>query len=231
MKAVILAGGRGSRLQEVTKGLPKQLAEVAGDVHMKHLLDRLPIEVNELVIVTGSIGGDLLEKYVQSVKGDRKVTFIRQHEPTGTAHALLLAKDEVINEKSFVVMYADDLHDTTSIEKLIAYRQAAFVAEVPDPERFGIVELRDDMTIAGIEEKPLHPKTNFAVLGMYVFTPRIFDFEPKKGPKGEYFLTSMMEQMIEAGERITAVKADKWIPFNDVNDHKIAEQVLLKGSI
>jgi glucose-1-phosphate thymidylyltransferase len=231
MKAVILAGGRGSRLQSITNGLPKQLAQVAGDVHMKHLLDRLPDELSDLIIVTGSVGGDLLEDYISKVKGGRSVTFIRQEVPTGTAHALLLAKKYVENEDHFVVMYADDLYDKEVIRDCLRERNAMLVAEVPDPHRFGIVELRPDGTISGIEEKPEHPKTNLASTGFFVFSPEIFNYEPKVGPKGEYYLTSMIEGMIKDGRRIKAVTAKHWLPFNDMQDHGKVEKALKEGLI
>ncbi len=231
MKAVILAGGRGSRLQAITKGLPKQLAEVAGDVHMKHLLDRLPEELSEIIVVTGSVGGDLLEKYILSVKGDRKVNFVRQENPTGTAHALLLAKEYVKGEKSFAVMYADDLYDKEVIQNCLKHENAMLVAEVPDPKRFGIVELREDGSIAGIEEKPEHPKTNLASTGFFVFTPEIFKYEPKVGPKGEYYIPSMIEGMIRDGHKIMAIKVKQWLPFNDVDDYEKVEKAIKEGLI
>lgn len=231
MKAIILAGGRGSRLQAITKGLPKQLAEVAGDIHIKHLFDRLPEELDELVIVTGNVGGDILEKYILSIKGDRSVSFVRQHEPSGTAHALLLAKHHVMGEKSFVVMYADDLYDKGVIKDCLKHENAMLVAEVPDPHRFGIVELIADGSIIGIEEKPENPKTNLASTGFFVFTPDIFNYEPKVGPKGEYYLVSMIEGMIKAGHKIKAIKAKKWIPFNDADDHAKVEKALREGLI
>ncbi len=231
MKAVILAGGRGSRLQAITKGLPKQMAEVAGDIHIKHLLDRLPPELNDLIIVTGNVGGDILENYILKINGNRNITFVRQEEPTGTAHALQLTKKYVENEEHFVVMYADDLYEREVIKDCLKERNAMLVAEVPDPRRFGIVELRDDGTVKGIEEKPEHPKSNLASTGFFVFSPEIFNYEPKVGPKGEYYLVSMIEGMIQDGKKIKAVTAKHWLPFNDVSDHGKVEKALKEGLI
>ena len=231
MKAIILAGGQGKRIQELTNGLPKQMALVFGDYQMKHLLDRLPESIDELVVVTGNVGGDLLEEYIRKIIGKRKVTFTRQEMPTGTAHALLLAKPQVENEERFVVMYGDDLHDKESIEKCPQYDFAMLVAEVPDPHRFGIVELDKDNFVKSIEEKPENPKTNLASCGFFVFTPEIFDFKPFQGPKGEYYLTSMLEGFIKSDGKIKAIKAKKWLPFNDPNDHKRVEDAFKKGLI
>ena len=105
------------------------------------------------------------------------------------------------------------------------------VAEVPDPQRFGIVELDKNFFVKGIEEKPEKPKTNLASCGFFVFTPEIFEYEPSQGPKGEYYLTSMLEKLIQSGGGIKAVKARAWLPFNDPNDHKKVEEAIQKQLI
>ena len=229
MKAVIIAAGEGTRLRPLTLEKPKPLIEIAGKPLIQHIWEILPEEIEEVIWVVGYKSA-MIRAFIGDNFLGKHVVYVEQKEFLGTGHALRLCQKYLKNEKKFLVMYADDLHSREGIKGVLKFDCALMVSPVTDPHRFGIVVKKENGTILDIEEKPEHPKSNLAVTGVYVLTPKIFNYYPKTpGSKGEYYLTDMIKNYIKDFE-CRAVESDFWIPIGYPEDLVRAEKILNKLS-
>jgi NDP-sugar pyrophosphorylase family protein len=230
MKAILLAAGLGTRMRPLTDEKPKQLLEVLGRPLLDHIVGVLPSEVTELVIVVG-YKKEMIQAYMGLEFMGRKVTYIEQEKPTGTAHALALAKHLLAPGERFVFILADDIYDQASIKLALGHERSLLVAEVSDPSRFGIVIADAENKIVDFEEKPEHPKSNLAATGLFVLDTHIFDYPADPHPiNGEYFLTSSVQKMIK-DYPVYIERASMWIPIGYPEDLKKAEEILTARSL
>lgn len=224
MKAVIFAAGEGKRLHPLTLERPKPLVEVLGKSLIQHIWEVLPDTVDEVVVVVG-YKSDMMRAFLGREFMGKKVTYVEQVEPLGTARALMLCKPHLEGEKKFLLMYADDLHGKEGVTRCVEHDMALLVSFVDDPRRFGVVVSNEDGTIKNIEEKPEHPKSNLAVTGVYVLSPKIFDYEATNTKNGEYYLTDMIEHYIKDFP-MQVVESDFWVPIAYPHDIEHAEEIL-----
>lgn len=225
MKAVIIAAGEGKRLRPLTDNRPKPLVEVLGKALIQHTWEVLPAAIDEVVVVVGH-KGEMLREFLGDEFLGKRVTYVEQTEQLGTAHALKLCRTHLENEEKFLLMYADDIHARSSVEKCFEHESALLAAFVDDPRRFGVVVMNEDGTIADIEEKPEFPKSKLAVTGVYVLTPKIFDYDTSHLLNGEYYLTDMIARYVN-DHPMQVVASDLWIPIGYPEDIERAEQLLL----
>jgi dTDP-glucose pyrophosphorylase len=155
----------------------------------------------------------------------KKIKYIEQVEFRGTAYAINLCRAELAGEKKFLVMYADDFHSKKAIAKCLLYDAALLVFPVEDPRRFGVVIKHQDGTVKRIDEKPENPQSNLAATGVYVLTPKIFDYYDDRPRTGEYYLTEMIEGFVH-DYPLYAVVSDFWIPIAYPGDITYAESIL-----
>ncbi len=224
MKAVIFAAGEGKRLHPLTLECPKPLVEVYGKTLIQHTWEVLPDSIDEVVLVVG-YKQEMLRKFLGGEFMGKRVTYVEQLEPSGTAHALKLCKSYLENEEKFLLMYADDLHGKEGVARCALYDSALLVSFVDDPRRFGVVVTNIDGTIKHIEEKPENPQSNLAVTGVYVLTPKIFDYDSSHTKNGEYYLTDMIEGYIKDFP-VQAVESDFWVSIAYPHDIARAEEIL-----
>src|SRR3989344_3920678 len=158
MQAVILAAGEGKRMWPLTLELPKPLILVAGRPILAHIIDALPREVDEIILVIG-YKGDMIKRHFGDLYDGRRVRYVHQWMPAGTAHALSMAESFLRDEK-FILMMGDDLHGRAAFEKALSYPLSILAATHSDPSKFGVLELNADGTLANIIEKPEVPPTN-----------------------------------------------------------------------
>lgn len=227
MKAVILAAGEGQRMRPLTLKTPKQLLKISGRTILEHIINALPQEVDELVVVLGYLG-DQIEKFLgQEFKG-KKVRYVWQKNKLGTGYALKLCKSFLGKEK-FLMLYADDLHGAEGLKRLSKHDLALATAEVEDPRRFGVATLDSKNKILEIEEKPEHPKSKTISAGAMVLDHRIFNYEAKQHKDGEYYLTTMVDKLIKE-HNVFAEPVSSWIPIGYPEDIGRAEKALEKKS-
>ncbi len=224
MKAVIFAAGEGKRLHPLTLDRPKPLVGVLGKPIIQHIWEVLPDSINEVIVVVG-YKQKMMREFLGSEFMGKHITYVEQLEMLGTAHALMICKPYLENEEKFLLMYADDLHGRDGIDRCIEHDMALLVAFVDDPRHFGVVVTHDNGTIKNIEEKPEHPQSNLAVTGVYVLTPKIFDYEATSTHNGEYYLTDMIERYIKDFP-MQVVESDFWVPIAYPHDIKRAEEIL-----
>lgn len=224
MKAVIFAAGEGKRLRPLTLDKPKQLVKVLDKTLIEYVWDVLPDVIDEVVLVVG-YKQDMIREFLGEEFKGKKVTYVVQEAPLGTADALNRCKSHIENEEKFLLMYADDLHGKEAIEKCFEHELALLVSPVDQPRKFGVVVLNEDGTIKNIEEKPEYPKTNLAATGVYVLSPKIFDYQDIEMKNGEYYVTDMIEKLLQ-DHPVHVVRSSFWVPIGYPEDITSAEEIL-----
>jgi Glucose-1-phosphate thymidylyltransferase (EC 2.7.7.24) len=212
MKAVILAGGSGTRLYPTTKVLNKHLLPIYSKPMIYYPLSLVMLlGIRDIAIV---VNPQDLESFKLLLKDGSHVginiTYIIQEKPRGLAEGLILAKD-FIKDDYVLYLLGDNIffgHDLPKIVSLAKERvlkengASIFCYHVKDPERFGIAEISEDGKVISLEEKPKHPKSNYAVVGMYVYDKDAVyiakDIKPSH--RGELEITSVNEVYLKANK-------------------------------
>ena len=226
MKAVIIAAGEGTRMRPLTYTTPKQLLRVCGKTLLEYVLEVLPPEISEIIIVVGYKGAD-----IQTFLGDewhgKKVQYVWQEKPQGTAHAISLAKGVLAGEKFFLACYADDIHGAEGVARLVAQHRPAFmVAEVEDPRKFGVIETDANGKITTFEEKPENPKSNLVSSGFFVLPIEVLDCNVPARENGEEYIPDRVARMMQDGYKFYTERSTRWIPIGYPQDLENAEQLL-----
>ena len=223
MKAVIMAAGEGKRMRPLTLELPKPLIEVGGKTILEHVLDALPKEVEEAIIVIGYKGDMIKEKFGESYHG-LPLRYVHQWMPAGTAHALSLARPFL--EGKFLLMNADDVLGKEAIAEAVKHPLSIMVAKHSEPQKMGVVSVREDGTMAGIIEKPEKPESNLVSTGAMVLDDRLFSYEAAKHEgSGEYYMTHPLG-LLAKDHPIQVVEQPLWIPVGYPEDIDRANQLL-----
>lgn len=222
MQAVIMAAGEGKRMRPLTLERPKPLIEVAGKPILVHVLDALPSEVTEIIVVVG-YKHTMIEDYIGSSYKGRPVTFVRQWMPAGTAHALSVALPFIRGR--FLLMNADDIHGPEALKEAVSHPRSIVVAESERPETMGVVSVAPDGTLAGIVEKPEKPEGNLVSTGAMVLDPGLFEYEALRHISGEYFMVDPLA-LYAKDHPMTVVRQPLWIPVGTPGDIAAAEQRL-----
>ena len=207
MKGVILAGGLGTRLYPLTKVTNKHLLPIYDKPMIYYPIQTLiNAGINDILIVTGgNSAGDFL-KLLGNGKdfGLRHINYTYQEGEGGIAEALGLAEFFAAGDKICVVL-GDNIIEKNVRKAVEAFRKQKggariLLKEVPDPERFGVPELKGDRIIK-VEEKPKEPKSNYAVVGIYLYDASVFDVIKTLEPshRGELEITDVNNRYIEKG--------------------------------
>ncbi|MBI9019227.1 MAG: NTP transferase domain-containing protein [Phycisphaerae bacterium] len=218
MKGVILAGGMGSRLDPMTRVTNKHLLPVYDKPMIYYPIECLVnAGITDIMVVTGgNKAGDFLELLGDGRElGVSGLHYTYQKGAGGIAHALGLTKEFVDGDK-IVVILGDNIIEK-NIRKPVAdfftQRKGAkiLLKEVPDPQRFGVADVDDDGKVLSIVEKPSQPKSNLAVVGIYMFDNQIFDIIStlKPSDRGELEITDVNNTYIDQGT-MTADILDGW---------------------
>jgi glucose-1-phosphate thymidylyltransferase len=207
MKGVILAGGLGTRLHPLTKVTNKHLLPVYDKPMIYYPIQTLiNAGIDDILIVTGgNNAGDFLKLLGNGKEfGLKHMNYTYQEGEGGIAEALRLAEFFASGEKICVVL-GDNIIEKNirkAVENFRKQREGAkiLLKEVPDPQRFGVAELKGDR-IARIEEKPKEPKSQYAVIGIYLFDQQVFDTIKtlKPSDRGELEITDVNNRYIEKG--------------------------------
>ncbi len=238
MKAVILAGGQGTRLRPLTYSVPKQLVPIAGRPVLAHIVANLEeCGVEDIAIVTSPEAEAAVRQMISDEGLERLgIEVLIQNSPDGLAAAYEVALDWVADEPC--VLYLGDCLLTGGIGHVISEHVAGdfdatiLVAEVDDPSRYGIVEVADSGLIERLVEKPTEPKSNLAIVGVYVFGSGTSDIvravEP--GFRGEREITDALQAIVDGGGRVAESRlAGWWIDTGTPPDVLNAQALLLEG--
>ena len=222
MQCVILAAGKGTRLRPLTDNIPKPLVKVNDKTLLDHIVEALPSEVKELIMVVG-YRGDMIKDYCGSVFHGRPVTYVEQVEINGPAKALWLAKDLI--KGRFLFMFADDIHGKADLARAVSYSRSILATTSDNPERFGVIVRNPDGTIADMVEKPVSPSSNLVSTGPMVLDKNIFDFPPEAPIKDEYFMPEIIMRYKEKYP-IAVVEEQLWLAIGYPEDIERAEKKL-----
>src|SRR4051794_11779262 len=217
LKGLILSGGRGTRLRPITYTSAKQLVPVANKPVLFYGIEAMAAAgIREIGIIIAPETGD----EIRAAAGDGSrfgvaITYIVQDEPAGLAHAVLTA-EAFLGDAPFVMYLGDNLLQG-GIEGLVkaftTNRPDALIllTPVPDPEHYGVAELDGDRVIA-LAEKPAQPRTNLALVGVYMFTAGIHDAARAIEPsgRGELEITDAIQHLVDTGARVEPHIVEGW---------------------
>jgi len=216
MKLIIPMAGFGSRMRPQTWTKPKPLISVAGKPMLGHLLDRFaPLNIEELVIIYGWLG-DQIQEYLQANYTHLNMQFVEQAEMKGQSHALWLAREHLHGDG--IIIWVDTFFDTDlSVLAAPEGDGIAFIKEIDDPRRFGVVELDEEGYVTRFIEKPTSVENKKVVIGFYwvrdlEWLVRCIEKQMarKQTLKGEFFLADAFQIMIEEGAKFRAQAVDVW---------------------
>jgi len=217
LRGVVLAGGTGSRLRPLTKVTNKHLLPVGQKPMIYYPIEKLTgIGIEEILIVTGvEHMGDVVGLLGSGREFGCRFTYKVQDEAGGIAQALGLAEN-FANGQSLAVILGDNIFQIglkPHAEQYVAQGQGArlLLKEVSDPERFGVVEIKDGQVL-GIEEKPKQPKSNLAIIGVYFYDSTVFDIIKtlKPSARGELEITDVNNAYIRKGQLTSAILEGWW---------------------
>ena len=222
MQAVILAAGRGKRMRNLTDKNNKNMLHVGGYPILKHKLDLLPEEIDEVIFVIGYQGNKISREFGNSYKG-RKITYVEQKRLNGTGGAIHRAKK--LLKGKFLVMYGDDLYDKGDVQKIIKYDLAILAKKVKDVSKFGILKTDKKGNLKEIKEKPKRSKSKLAAIGLFMLNKNFFKFKLVSVGNGEYGLPQTLASMAKEFD-IKILEARRWYPIGTPEDLENAQMAI-----
>jgi glucose-1-phosphate thymidylyltransferase len=233
MKGIILAGGTGSRLFPLTKVTNKHLLPVGRKPMILHPIEKLvEAGIKEILIVTGvEHMGDVVNLLGSGKDFHCRFTYKVQDEAGGIAQALGLAEDFCRGSKMAVILgdniFTDSLKEPASKFHEQSRGAKILIQKVSDPHRFGVAELNGEH-IAGIEEKPKNPKSDFAVTGIYFFDEHVFEIIRTLRPsgRGELEITDVNNAYIKQGTMTYEVLKGHWTDAGTFESLKAANDLM-----
>jgi glucose-1-phosphate thymidylyltransferase len=217
MKGLVLSGGAGTRLRPITHTSAKQLVPVANKPVLFYGLEAMrDAGITDIGIIVGDTHAEIEAAVGDGSRLGIRVTYIPQEAPLGLAHAVLIAEDFLAGEP-FVMYLGDNLLKEGIARFVDAFQTSRpdaliLLQKVADPKSYGIAELGDDGRVARLVEKPAEPRSDLALVGVYLFTPAIFDSVKAITPsaRGELEITDAIQHLIDRGLRVEPHTVTGW---------------------
>ena len=238
LKGLILSGGKGTRLRPITHTSAKQLVPVANKPVLFYGIEAMAqAGIDDVGIIIAPETGD----EIRAAAGDGsrfgvRLTYIVQDEPLGLAHAALTA-EQFLGDSPFVMYLGDNLLQGGIGDLVTAFRQGEpdaliLLTPVPDPEHYGVAELSNG-SVVRLVEKPLQPKTDLALVGVYMFTPTVHAAARAITPsgRGELEITDAIQHLVDAGLRVEPHIVKGWWKDTGQREDMLAANRLVLDTI
>ena len=234
MKAIIPVAGAGTKLRPLTYTQPKALIPIAGKTILGVIVDQLlDAGVTEFVFVIGYLG-EKIQRYIAKTYPNLKHTFVTQNDRRGTGHAIWLTR-EAVGEDEVMIVLGDTVCDYNVKDTLASPVSQIGVRKVDDPRSFGVAELNDKDMVVRMVEKPIIPKSNMAMVGIYyiketkaLYTALDQHLNDRADENGEYHLTNALQHMIEKGIHFHAFRVTNWFDCGKKESLLSTNAILLK---
>jgi glucose-1-phosphate thymidylyltransferase len=236
MKGLILSGGAGTRLRPITHTSAKQLVPVANKPILFYgIEDMVEAGIKEIGIIVGDTADEIIAAVEDGSRWGVEVTYIRQDAPLGLAHCVLIARD-FLGDDDFV-MYLGDNFIVGGISPLVDEFRAArpdaqiMLTQVADPREFGVAELDGTGQVIGLEEKPREPKSDLALVGVYMFTPCVHEAVRNLTPsrRGELEITEAIQWLLDNGRKVASTTiSGYWKDTGNVADMLEVNRLVLE---
>lgn len=216
MKALVLAGGTGSRLRPLTYTSAKQLIPIANKPILYYAIEAIrDAGITDIGVIVGDTKAEVMTSLGDGSAWGVRFTYIEQDRPRGLAHAVLIA-EEFIGNDPFLMFLGDNLIRAGVTQFVRSFQDSnanalILLSEVPDPQRFGVAELRDGQVVRLIE-KPKVPPSNMALVGVYLFDSHIFEAVKSIGPswRNELEITDAIQWLLDQGFRVDPYRVEGW---------------------
>ncbi len=217
MKGLLLAGGYGTRLRPLTFVGNKHMLPIANKPIILYGLEHLKeAGITDIGIILGPLKEGITHTLEDGSKYGVKITYIEQSEPKGLAHAVMIAKDYLMDEP-FTMYLGDNLLKQGAKPFLDVFKKSGSdcvvgVTNVSDPSNYGVIVFNEDGSIKKLVEKPKEPISNWALIGVYVFNNKIFDAVKRIKPswRGELEITDAIQTLLSDGAKVNVQKVQGW---------------------
>jgi glucose-1-phosphate thymidylyltransferase len=221
MKGIILAGGSGSRLWPITKGISKQLMPIYDKPMIYYPLSTLMLAgIKDILIITTPEDQDSFQRLLgDGSQWGIQLSYKVQPSPDGLAQAFIIGEEFIGDDKVALILGDNIFHGSdlgVSLKQCVDPEGGiVFAYEVSDPERYGVVEFNDRRRAVSIEEKPKVPKSNFAVVGLYFYDNDVIEIAKgiKPSDRGELEITAVNAEYLKRGKLTvtTLDRGDAWL--------------------
>lgn len=217
MKALILAGGKGTRLRPITYTRAKQLVPVANKPILFYAIEAIrDAGISDIGVIVGDTADEVMGALGDGSRWDVRITYIPQEAPLGLAHAVKIAEDFMAGD-SFVMYLGDNLIADGIVRFVDEFRAGGcdaqiLLAHVPNANQFGVAELGPGGVVARLIEKPMDPPSDLALVGVYLFDSGIFEavnsIEPSA--RGELEITDAIQWLVDHGRTVRPHVIEGW---------------------
>ena len=236
MKGLVLSGGKGTRLRPLTYTGAKQLVPVANKPVLFYALeDLVEAGVTDIgIIISPETGEQVKQETGDGSRFGARISYILQPQPLGIAHGIKIAHD-FIGDASFILFLGDNFIRGGIVPQVNAFRHEAMDAqiilyEMQDPSSMGVAVLNDDGRVLRVVEKPKQFISPYAVIGIYMFGPSVFDAvnNIKPSARGELEITDTIQYLVDKGLNVRAHKlTDAWVDTGRIGDMLEANRLVL----